>query len=139
MRASIAFVSIVLMSIVTLRPAEACKCTGTLEAGIEKADVVFWGEVTAVASVKRPYTGTRYTVAVKGVWKGDAKATMFVVTGNSSCGLQNVGVKVGVRFLFAARRQDGVLYARQCDGSRTATSEVREEATKIAGAEHAPG
>jgi hypothetical protein len=138
MRASIAFVSIVLMSIVAIRPAEACRCTGSLEDGIEKADAVFWGDITAAVPIKGPVTGFRYTVRVKGVWKGSAKATMFVITDNSSCGLQNVGAKVGTKFLFAARLHEKSLYARQCDGSRKATPEVREEATKIAGAERTP-
>ncbi|MFN0253336.1 MAG: hypothetical protein ACKV2T_41080 [Kofleriaceae bacterium] len=139
MRASIVlFASLVLISIVALRSAEACSCsTYSLEKSIANADLVFWGEITASKTIQRPVTGWRYTVTVKGVWKGDVKVKTFVVTDNSSCGLKNVGARVGAQLLFAVRQGD-TLFARQCSGSRKSTPEVREEATKIAGAERAP-
>lgn len=116
------------------RVAEACDCGGSLEDGVARADVVLWGEI--VATTPLDDHGTKFTVEVRGVWKGSAKKRTFVVTDGSSCGL--TGVQSGVWFLFVATKQGTTLASDSCDGSQKATKKVRDEVTKILGAPRAP-
>lgn len=114
--------------------AAACDCGGSLEDGIARADVVFWGEIVATAPIADH--GTKFTVEVRGVWKGSAKKRMVVVTDGSNCGLG--GLKTNIWFLFVATERGTTLASDSCDGSQKATKEVRDDVTKILGAPRAP-
>src|SRR5688572_15557635 len=117
-------------------PAVACKCLDpSPRSAVKRADAVFWGEVTAVTTEEHR---SAITVTVRGVWKGTVPATVTVYTSFSSCGILNVGLKVGKRWVFAARDSGGDLYVRQCDGSRRATAKAIAAFDRAAGAATVP-
>lgn len=121
--------------------AHACKCTHpALSSVVGKADAVFTGEVTAVREVKSGSTFSyEIDISVTEIWKGEIGATTVVATSASSCGLKTYGAKPGVTLLFVATKNtDGVLGARQCNGTRSATKKARAEATRLLGTPKAP-
>jgi hypothetical protein len=127
-------VTLVVMLLGAWRSADACDCMGSLEDGIARAEAVFWGEIVATAPHDK--YGKRFTVEVKGVWKGTVRKRTIVVTEGTSCGLTYV--EADVHFLFVATKVDGALSVNQCDGSQKATKKVRDEVTKIAGTARPP-
>ncbi len=132
-KAMIAMVAVAALVLGSWRVAHACDCGGTLASGIAHADAVFWGEI--VAEVPHEKHSARFTVEVKGVWKGSVTKRMYVFTDASSCGFKGLGK---VRFLFVTTEQDSRLWAHLCDGSQLATQKVRDQVTKIAGPARAP-
>lgn len=124
-------------------PAFACSCAaGGLAAYVERADVVFSGEVTEIdGPTLLPLGDTRtYTFDVDATYAGEPGEDTQVRSeaSGAACGLE--GIEVGRRYVVFAHHDgsDGELAANLCGGTAPATPRLLERLAAVAGPPRPP-
>ena len=135
-----AVVAALSLVVVGATPSFACSCAmADTATHVKWADVVVSGTVTDVVSLSSRRSTTGYILAVDGVFKGEAGATVEVLSESSgaACGLE--GIRTGERYVFFAAHQtlegkdSELLWANLCGGTGPATP------TLVAAVESATG
>ena len=116
------FLALVLIGAITAMaapPCWACSCAPlTKKEKAKAADVIFYGEVTAIAGTQEPGEVVKVTFDVIRVYKGYPKATtsVFAATDDAMCG---VSFEVGEKYtVFSYKDKDGKKWTTSCSGTK---------------------
>ena len=116
--------------VVSELPAHACKCVGSVEEAIKKADAVFTGTVAATSGTRRP----TFEVAVQRVYDGDIDTATVQVkdsAGGTAGALDDRSL--GETYAFFVKSDGAAFVADACSGSTRSTERVVARVERILG------